>query len=388
MIRTLSNTLILLMAALLLGGLTSCVFEYFPDDEPDVPVQEEEANVYLTLRVGVVDGTGSSATTYSRAADGSYYFELPERDNEKLHTLRVYILNAVTNQIQALRLAEFNPDGTLKGSNLTFRLNPGRKRIILIANDASLPAYIRNDYTSLASGQTFPLSVLSDRQIFRTGNTPLFTTADYIPMCETFDLDLQHTEGGTSPSYVTRDLFVTRIAVKYTFIFADDVEAVSVRLGNMAKTQYFMPRGVVYDPGKYQPAEEINGIFGRNITAFTGTDTDKVTFEAKLTGKTPVQVTQPDGTKVTAYAYDPIYLMESSGNKFNLSICLDQGVTGPTGSTLAGNWFEYQTLPNLPLLPRNTHVIVNMSATYGLHCTVDVVPYRGCILNPYFGLPR
>ncbi|MDE5749165.1 MAG: hypothetical protein K2H87_00175, partial [Duncaniella sp.] len=301
MIRTLFNTLILVMSALLLGGLTSCVFENFPEDEPDAPVQEEEPNIYLTLRVGLVDGMGSTATTYSRAADGSYYFELPERENEKLHSLRVYILNGETNQIQAMRYVDFNPDGTIKGSNLTFRLNPGKKRIILIANDASLPYYIRNLYTTLASGQTFPLKDLSDQLIFRTVNTPLFTTQDYIPMCETFDIDLQHTEGGTSPSYVNQDLFVTRIAVKYTFIFADDVESVSIRMDNMAQAQYFMPRGVTYDPAKYLPAEEINGIFGRNITAFTGTDTDKVTFEAKLTGKTPIEVTRPDGTKVTAY---------------------------------------------------------------------------------------
>lgn len=50
-------------------------------------------------------------------------------------------------------------------------------------------------------------------------------------------------------------------------------------------------------------------------------------------------------------------------------------------------------LPNLPSLPRNTHVKVNISLKNSdVKCTVDVVPYTAVPLNPSFGfdqlLPR
>ena len=48
-------------------------------------------------------------------------------------------------------------------------------------------------------------------------------------------------------------------------------------------------------------------------------------------------------------------------------------------------------LPNLRALFRNTHphVIVTMNDGPAIiNAVVDVVPYRGCILDPYFGLPR
>ena len=46
-------------------------------------------------------------------------------------------------------------------------------------------------------------------------------------------------------------------------------------------------------------------------------------------------------------------------------------------------------LPNLPFLPRNTHVVINIHLTgTDIECTVKLVPYTGIWLDPDFGIDR
>ncbi|MDE6066249.1 MAG: hypothetical protein K2G27_05450 [Duncaniella sp.] len=374
------RSLMIMAAATLLTAMTSCGSDstVWHDD-----IAGEQPDVYLTLDVGVIDNTSMS----SRSRAGSYYFELPERNNEKLNSLKIFIFNPDNNIIEGYRYVNFDSDGSPVGSNLTFKLKPGDKRIYLIANDQAVNQNIRNIYSNLGKGDVFPEDALNSATLSRGSQRPFFTSAQNIPMNESFDITLE-TPAEDESRYIHKTLFITRVAVKYTFIFADDVRAVTVGLDNMSTVQYFMPNRAVYSPAKYEPAETIDGITGRNITSFTAYPQDKSVFELTLTGKTPVEITEADGTKTTAYVYDPVYLMESSGSTFRVRVKLDAGETDAEGNSLEGSWYDYRQLPNLPLLPRNTHVLVRMSATYGLTCTVDVVPYRGCLLEPYFGLNR
>lgn len=56
--------------------------------------------------------------------------------------------------------------------------------------------------------------------------------------------------------------------------------------------------------------------------------------------------------------------------------------------TLGVNGTELKSyLPNLPQLPRNTHVVVNITINeHAMDCIVDVRPYTGITLEPDFGL--
>lgn len=362
-----------LIAIILAVGLTGCVYDS-SGDEPEA--FDPDRTVYLTLNIGVVDGIGSQSSTRA----GSYFYEEPLRKNEMLNNLRVYIVRE-DGTLEAMRRVVFDNAVTETPNSLTFKLDRGKKKVYLFGNDTSLPSEFKTLFSSIEIDGVFPADRFSAIQLTRTQNAPFFTAAQDIPMCESFDVVLDSDDERVT--YVNADLYVTRIAVKYTFLCREDLEKVTVRLNGMATNQFFMPNTAEYFPGKYLKPEVINGIASRNIVSFLSPETTRRSdFEVELTGRTEVELTDETGVKSKVYRYDPIYLMETPGSEFSMSIRL--GLDGGTGT-----WFPDHTLPNLPLLPRNTHVVVNMGVKeFILNCAVDVVPYRGCVLDPYFGLER
>lgn len=354
-------------------GLSGCVYDSYPD-EPE----RNDGEVYLTLNIGSADSFGT--VTHTRA-DGTYFFEEPERQNEKLNNISVFVIRE-DGTIEDSRRISVNSE--FNSTSMTFVLSEGKKKVYLFGNYTALPDEFMSLIKSLSRNDVFPAEELAALVLSRQSGVGFYTTNQLIPMCESFDVTLDVENAGTR--YFNADVFVTRIAVKYTFICLDNVDALSVSLNGMATRQFLMPADVTYLPEKYEAPEVINGISGRNITEFsTPSDPGISTFVTKLSGKTEITVTRPDGKEITAYRYNPVYLMESPGEEFSMSVCFDQEVTGVP----AGKWYEDQTLPNLPLLPRNTHVVVYLSADKNiLDCKVDVVPYRGCVLEPFFGLER
>lgn len=374
LVRIINHILCILLAILAPTVLIGC--EKDSNDEPDTPLRDKV--VYLTLNINTADGFGTSFHTRA----GNYYYEEPERDNEKMNNLRIYIVQE-DGTLEAMRYVVFNNPSVEMPDNITFRLTPGKKTVYLFANDTSLPQKIQDIFKKLENdiGAVFPASELSSAILQRDAESTFFTVDEDIPMCESFDVDLKSDDSGAT--YVKADVFVTRIAVKYTFICREPAEKVTVRLNGMSTSQYLMPNQAVYYPGKYEAAEVINGISGRNITSFIAPQNPGlVNFEQTLTGREEIEITDDTGKKSKAYRYDPIYLMETPGTSFSMSIRFDDG-------NETGTWFPEHELPNLPLLPRNTHVMIYMGVDeYTLNCKVDVVPYRGCILDPYFGLER
>lgn len=368
-----------LMAVIASIVLTGCVYDSY--DDPDEPTDEDKI-FYLTLNIATSDGFGSSPLTRA----GNYFYEEPERANEKMNNLHVYIVKE-DGTIEASRYVIYNDPNLYAPKSITFKLSRDEKKVYLFANDTYLPKNLKKLLSELDHevGIEFPASELASEILNRNASSPFFTLDQDIPMCESFEVNLNSDEEGVA--YVNADVFVTRIAVKYTFISLEPAETVTVRLNNMATSQYFMPNSATYFPGKYEDPEIINGISGRNITAFTPPQTPNLsTFEMTLTGRTEIELTDDTGNKTKAYRYDPIYLMETPGTSFSMSIKFDGQVENEEE---AGIWFPDHILPNLPLLPRNTHVVIYMCVDkYELNCKVDVVPYRGCILEPYFGLQR
>lgn len=373
--KILNNVILGLLAIVASTVPLGCSRESY--EEPDSKVRD--TIFYLTLNISTVDGFGAALHT---RAGGDYFYEEPERDNEKINNLRVYIVKE-DGTLEALRYVTCNSPSVETPEHITFKLSRGKKTVYLFANDSALPQNVKDLFDSLEHkvGTLFPAYELSSVILQRNAASSFYTLDQDIPMCESFEVTLDRDDEGVE--YVNADVFVTRIAVKYTFICKEPAEKVTVRLNGMATRQFFMPRKAIYFPDKYEAAEIINGIPGRDIISFLPPQNPGLeNFELTLTGRQEIELTDDKGKKSKAYRYDPIYLMETSGSSFSMTIRLCEG-------TESGTWFPEHELPNLPRLPRNTHVVVYMGVDeYNLNCKVDVVPYRGCVLDPYFGLER
>lgn len=374
-LRIINHILSGLLAVLASTAIIGCGSDSYDEPDTNVPDKTDTA-FYLTLNISTADRFGSSS--FSRAGD--YYYEEPERKNEKMNNLRVYVVKD-DGTLEAMRdVIRENLNDEIS-NKVTFKLSRGKKTVYLFANVTALPQNIKDLLRQLEVGAMFPASEFADAILKRNAASPFYTFDQDIPMCESFDVTLDRDDEGVS--YVNADVFVTRIAVKYTFICREPADKVTVRLKGMATRQYFMPNEAVYTPGKYEAPEVIDGISGRSITKFNAPGNPGLAdFELTLAGCEEIELTDDSGKKSKAYRYDPVYLMETPGTEFSMSLCLADG-----NKTGTGTWFPEQTLPNLPLLPRNTHVVVYMGVNKSeLDCTVDVLPYRGCILDPYFGL--
>ena len=383
------DTAIRVMLALLVsvtaascGGDDELIAVY---DEP--VVSQEEAAIYLTLDVEISENLGEQSV--SRAGDDDYYFQRPLSQNEKLNDLRVIIVRTDNNTVEHNRLVRYDANGLVtNNTNLTFKVVAGGKRIYLVGNLNGLPEDLRNRLNALDIDTEMTPDILDDVTLTRLAQTPAFTSGQDIPMTETFDMEVEAdkiADYSDIPTYIYKTLFVTRVATKYTVETPDDYTSLKIRLYGIATEQYLMPHDTEYKPQKGLPAQIISGISGRAITKFsTPTDAPVEDFEIELTGKTPVNDAEGN---FLYYRYDSFYLMETAGTEFKINALIDGDLGKIDGVDYSGTWFpDNQIFPNLPSLPRNTHVIVRMSAKYGLHCVVDVVPYRGCTLEPYFGL--
>ncbi len=372
---------IIFLTAVLLG-FGACSETWERPDSPSGVINEDSPVVYLTLNVGVAES--NMPMSGSRASDPNYFFEQPELQSEKLNELYVIIVDD-SNMVEGSRRVRYDKDGNILFDNLTFKVTPGKKTIYLFGNDMSLPQNVQSKYDKLREGDEMPLDMAAIT-LTRDKDDVFFPLGENIPMSEVFTVELK-ADPQNNPTYINKNLFVTRIAVKYTIICADDLDILMVRLNKIATKQFFLPADATYVPGKYADPEEINGVNGRNITEFTSPlSSGEEEFEIQLTGRRPIEITGNDGSKRNAFLYDSFYVMETPGTEFKISAEADFYIYEE--NIVKGEWLSYMTLPNLPLMPRNTHVIVNISAKAELTCTVDLVPYRGCVLEPWFGLDK
>lgn len=103
-------------------------------------------------------------------------------------------------------------------------------------------------------------------------------------------------------------------------------------------------------------------------------------YEKKLSEK--VFPGDPSGDIPTVKVLDPIYLLEgkhvddNDPRNYSLEISVN-------------NIRRTHYFPELATLPRNTHVVVNITCDVDtkITCKVDVIPYSEITLDPGFGLP-
>lgn len=331
-----------------------CLMAACQSEQSD-PTPQRQADVFLTVRVKVAEPTVPARNSRATTLTDITYFEQPVYPCEELSTLRVIIADNKTNKIEGNRQVTVDKSGNVISDNLTFMIKPGKKTIYVVGNEASLPEDIKTNLSTQFAGLNNTVNVSAI--INRTASSPLYDAGPegnslLIPMSEIFEVEATPATS-EADRYQSADIFITRAVTKFTFRFhkkegftgeGDAVTAVTIN--GLAGQQYLFPTNTVYNPAKYTPSS--NPWEGRFIESFSVPDN---AGRAAYTFNLPETVIPSELTS-EGYTYPPaLYFTETAGNSdFTCSITYADGtVSDPV------------TLPNLPSLPRNTHVIVDMS---------------------------
>lgn len=373
-------------AAFALGGLLagSCAHRDDPDGpDPALP----EGSVYLTLHVRALDDTPPSyAKAHVYEENDTIGFQLPATEYEKIHTLRVIIVRP-DGAVEENRLLTYNADGLpLLQGDLTFVVKGGeKKKIYLFANEES----VDYNFTAIAAEKPFPAEEVENITLSAGLDGYLIDNSGgskaYIPMSEVFDVNIKIPES-TADLHQSASLFVTRAAVKFSF----EVKGVpdlpsgsslyvnAVSISGMSDREYLLPRNTVYKPTKYEPSDYTYD--GRFITQYevpSDTVLKPYTFRMPNATLLPVKAGQ-------SAAYTPFIYLPESNDTASYKVTVDfQG-----GTQSHPDFMGVATLPNLPILPRNTHVkvVITVTKPNTVNMDVTVLPYLSVKLDPVFGL--
>ena len=206
-------------------------------------------------------------------------------------------------------------------------------------------------------------------------------------MSEMYDLDVP-TPQNPADYQISKNYFVTRAAVKFSFNIqtpdypAEDrgVRIKNITVNSIGNTEYFLPRDTEYNPEKYE--ESTFNYDGRFITKYTlPTDpapkNEPCVFTTGLENLILNNTTENQGK----HPFIPyLYFPESYVGEYTISITL--GDEDPKNDYT----FPSVKLDNLSTLPRNTHVLVNITLKkVQIEAIVKLVPYIGVNLEYPFG---
>lgn len=381
--------------------------------------------VNLSFSVGVTEAVSSSE---SRALitipDKDNYFEREANRYEKIRTLRVIILRpAVTTdaennlitykEVEHNKLFTLAEDGSVYYDDLTFEVIGGENKCIyLLANEEAVnvnrPETERINFDNLAiKGQPYDggiesIEISSGSNGFLYENTP--EAATYIPLSEVYeDIYVDYPDEIEKRNQTVGPFYITRAAVKFSFSIAstgpeDSFRLKSVTFNSLADKEYYLPKKTEYDPSLDQNGlpnpEGFPNLSGHFITKYDipeNASHSKFTFDFAE----PVSITNtPKTISPLAYFCESKLPTGLTGNPllgdypYEISITVSHTKTDKDGNPVeVTTEFGPTKLNNLPILPRNTHVRVNMSLTaVDLTCVVELVPYTGIWLNPNFGI--
>ena len=392
----LTNLSVLLALVL---GLVSCMHDNF--NECPINVPEPKSNVYLNFSVGILRQANEGRTRANNTTDEENYFENPSSYYEKIKTLRILILRGErttnvdylkdsTDYVEHNRLISINDLGVDMLGDLTFKVRGGEKKnLYFIANEEFISKKTGINFDDIKPNEIFDGNRLENLILTRISDVSLIDNQEesaekyYIPMCEDYEIavpmpvqDEQYIDYG--------NFFITRAAVKCSFnvkFASNEFSNKSLYLkkiifNGFSDKEYFFPQNTVYTDLIVDP---ISGLEGKFIESYD----------------TPADLTQ------TSFTFDcdipfskdyvpfspPLYFPESLANTdYSVSVILD----------VKDKFDKFQgeeivlppvKLNNLPSLPRNTHVMVNMTLTdHSIeNAEVTVFPYTGVYLNPEFG---
>lgn len=372
---------------LLLLSLLGCQ-EYAFQEIVDKP-----STVNLLISIATLDQRSDQSSRADEAVPNeTTYFEDAINQYELMSSIRIIIVNP-SNQVEKNVYIDLNsPHAVDHVNDISIPVTGGQtKQIILIANEAS----IDYDFAALVDGSNYSENEIND--ILLTASSagqPIIdnsgSSKKYLPMTETYSVYVDEPDDLENDDVYTQEeeFFITRTTVKFSFEFISPASSTEYSQGTVyltdvtfkriSSTQYLMPRNLTYSPDKNI---EYNG--GRLITSY---DTPDIAEFADIDFILPdggLLITPGMDKKWAPELYYPETKVEETPQKYYVTATLMDKSSGKSIT------FGDVELPNLPSLPRNTHVIIKMTFENSAPiCEVDVLPYTGVYLNPIFGIDR
>ena len=403
--------IVFLLAAVL--GMSSC------HEGKDVEIATKPEPVVLKVKVSLSD-----LLPKTRAEGDNSPYAVAANDNEKVQTLRVIVVNS-RNEVEGNVHINLMKDGGTPVEEQTVMMrniaSNDTKMIYLIANEEATrksPVSVGDvplvdyDFNKIKAGGKFPIDELFELKMQLNENSDHLSNGlkGGLPMSEChrvripvvppdapgrdelvgdgfFLLDendqiINPAPGADEEIFGYRQtLWITRTAVKFTCEVTNNqtagrVKLKGLRMQKMAGEAYFLPRVLERD--------------GHEIKEFavpveTMENNKHFEFKYDLSATDELQKGKP-------FVLPPIYLLEGkytdkNGVKEGDNICNYQAALilerdGKQDTT------SYMYLPNLPVLPRNTHVVLRATINdpADIRWKVDVVPYGEVILEPGFGI--
>lgn len=362
------------------------------DDAPVSPVTDdsEMVNFIINIYAGDPDAPGSR----TGILPGDDYFEGPQTEYERMRTLRVIIVRPDSTVEHNEYLYRSIPDdGISEYHNIRLKVLGGeKKKVYIFANEASMlsadgvtPVV---DFNTFTIGSRISPSQLAALQLSGKAGKPMIdNTGDkksYLPMSEVFDIDIKAPGNDGKDLYQKADLFITRTTVKFGFFITPTAAPVAdytieeFVIDSLAFNEYLLPKNATYAPAKYPVYFADRYITSYDVPA--GAKTAPCIFRPNMTitPSTPVGVEIP---YTPALYFSETKLPAEGKFKIRMRLKSSEEYTGDV------------PLPNLPMLPRNTYVKINISLGLSdVRFTVDIMPYAAVPLNPEFGfdelLPR
>lgn len=385
----------------------------------DVEIATKPEPVVLKVKVSLSD-----LLPKTRAEGDNSPYAVAANDNEKVQTLRVIVVNS-RNEVEGNVHINLMKDGGTPVEEQTVMMrniaSNDTKMIYLIANEEATrksPVSVGDvplvdyDFNKIKAGGKFPIDELFELKMQLNENSDHLSNGlkGGLPMSEChrvripvvppdapgrdelvgdgfFLLDendqiINPAPGADEEIFGYRQtLWITRTAVKFTCEVTNNqtagrVKLKGLRMQKMAGEAYFLPRVLERD--------------GHEIKEFavpveTMENNKHFEFKYDLSATDELQKGKP-------FVLPPIYLLEGkytdkNGVKEGDNICNYQTALilerdGKQDTT------SYMYLPNLPVLPRNTHVVLRATINdpADILWKVDVVPYGEVILEPGFGI--
>ncbi len=343
-------------------------------DEPASPVM---VNLDISVATADIAAPGSRAYTPTDAEmDG---FVGSETNDERMQTLRIVVVRP-GGGVEHNRLFRFGDEHALDLlQGATFKVvGNEKKRIYLFVNEetkltddnGTQRRVVDFDLAGIRPGGLFPQEALEALTIELHSASQQLTGP--LPMSACHEIEMPNEDHFC-------ELFVTRAAVKFTFMIENrrkvDLSLEGLTIDKLSAGEYYLPR-VTFDE-KWE-------ITDYEVPAAAGNNNDHYTFDLARTGMPsavlPLTLKAGETTRLK-----PIYLLESSytnpnqgPNGENYTLTLDLGADEMS-------CFDY--FENLGALPRNTHVVVYVTiGSHDITWRAEVQPYGKVTLKPTFGL--
>lgn len=367
------------IVALVLGVLLCGCSIY--SKEGDIPVAENTSKVKLGVSVALTDG----AAFLGMQSRGSLAEAVG--DGEKMQTLRIIIVRP-DGTVEHNRYYDFHQVPTTYFATAQFEVVGGEtKKVYLFANENtkfnSGRKVANYDFAAIKVGEQFPTNDITGKDI-ETDETSLIEVNDALTqMALPLFMSECHSVDVLEKQDTNVELIIVRAAVKFTFrIINTSNEPLALKqltISKLARREYLLPNEVVYGELSEEDGTTITYIKSYNVPMIG--NNEHYNFKATFADKTVPAKSATSNGKVEL---DPIYLLESNYNDDPSTV----GRNYKISLTVGDETYENGYFNNLTALPRNTHVVVDVTLNdelTDLNCVVRVYPYGEYWLYPEFG---